>query len=151
VPRALWIIIVGYGALIAGTVLFGFWISLVTMSLPAQRAVTLSFLILAFARTWHVFNMRDFGSNAVFNDVTRNPFVWGAVALSVALLFLAVYFHPLATVLSMVAPTSGQWLFILGMSLIPLVVVQILKQFAFLDPFRKETIFEGKMKTHRRY
>jgi len=151
VPRALWIIIVGYGALIAGTVLSGFWISLVTMSLPAQRAVTLSFLILAFARTWHVFNMRDFGSNAVFNDVTRNPFVWGAVALSVALLFLAVYFHPLATVLSMVAPTSGQWLLIFGMSLIPLVVVQILKQFAFLDPFRKETIFEGKMKTHRRY
>jgi P-type Ca2+ transporter type 2C len=84
--------------------------------------------------------MRDFGSNVVFNDVTRNPFVWGAVALSVALLLLAVYLQPLATVLSMVAPTSGQWLFVLGMSLIPLVVVQTLKQFAFLDPSGKDTI-----------
>jgi P-type Ca2+ transporter type 2C len=139
VPGSLWLIIVGYGVLIAGAVLSGFWVSLVTMSLPAERAVTISFLILAFARTWHVFNMRDFGSNLVFNDVTRNPFVWGAVALSVALLLLAVYLQPLATVLSMVAPTSGQWLFVLGMSLIPLVVVQILKQFAFLDPFGKET------------
>lgn len=136
VPRSLWVIIVGYGVLIAATVLCGFWISLEIMSLPAQRAVTISFLILAFARTWHVFNMRDFGSNAVFNDVTRNPFVWGAVSLSVALLVLAVYFPPLASVLSMVEPTSGQWLFVLGMSLIPLVVVQILKQFLFFDPFR---------------
>jgi P-type Ca2+ transporter type 2C len=140
VPGSLWLIIVGYGVLIAGAVLSGFWVSLVTMSLPAERAVTISFLILAFARTWHVFNMRDFGSNVVFNDVTRNPFVWGAVALSVALLLLAVYLQPLATVLSMVAPTSGQWLFVLGMSLIPLVVVQTLKQFAFLDPSGKDTI-----------
>ena len=138
VPRALWMIIVGYGALIAGTVLCGFRISLVEMSLPAERAVTISFLILAFARTWHVFNMRDFGSNAIFNDVTRNPFVWGAVSLSVALLLFAVYFQPLARVLSMAAPTLGEWLFILGMSLIPLFVVQVLKQFTFLDPFQKK-------------
>jgi len=144
VTGSIWISIVGYGALIAGTVLSGFWISLMTMSLPAQRAVTISFLILAFARTWHVFNMRDFGSTPFCNDVIRNPFVWGAVALSVALLLVAVYFHPLATALSMVAPTSGQWLLILGMSFIPLVVVQILKQFAFLDPFGKETAVKEK-------
>ncbi|MFO7728008.1 MAG: cation-transporting P-type ATPase, partial [Desulfonatronovibrio sp.] len=86
VPGALWLVIAGYGVLIAAAVLSGFWISLVKMSLPAQRAVTISFLILALARTWHVFNMRDFGSRALFNDVTRNPFVWGAVILSIGLL-----------------------------------------------------------------
>lgn len=53
-------------------------------------------------------------------------------------LLLAVYFQPLAGVLSMVAPTSGEWAFILGMSLIPLGVVQVLKQFAFLNPYRKK-------------
>ncbi len=137
VPRKLWIMIVGYGALIAGTALAGFWASLVKMSLPAEEAVTITFLILAFARTWHVFNMRDFGSNAIFNDVTRNPFVWGAVALSLVLLVLAVYLRPLAVVLSMAAPTPNEWLFIIGMSLIPFGVVQILKQFKALDPFRK--------------
>jgi len=143
VPGTLWMIIVGYGALIAGTVLCGFRISLVEMSLPAERAVTISFLILAFARTWHVFNMRDFGSNAIFNDVTRNPFVWGAVGLSVALLLFAVYFQPLAGVLSMAALTPGQWFFVLGMSLIPLVVVQVLKQFTCLDPFQKNNMVKG--------
>jgi Ca2+-transporting ATPase len=33
----------------------------------------------------------------------------------------------------MVVPTPGQWLFVLGMSLIPLVVVQMLKQGAFFN------------------
>ena len=144
VPKALWMMIIAYGALIAGTVLSGFWISLAALSLPAQRAVTISFLILAFARTWHVFNMRDFGSNPFYNDVTRNPFVWGAVALSVALLLIAVYFEPLTRVLSMAVPTPGEWLLIFGMSLVPLVVVQVLKQFTVLDPFRKDTIVKEK-------
>jgi Ca2+-transporting ATPase len=98
------------------------------MSLSGERAVTITFLILAFTRTWHVFNMRDAGSSVIFNDVTRNPFVWGAVILSIVLLFVAVYFPPLSRVLTMVVPTPGQWFFILGMSFIPLVVVQVLKK-----------------------
>ncbi|MDR9501094.1 MAG: cation-transporting P-type ATPase [Desulfurivibrionaceae bacterium] len=137
VTGTLWLLIAGYGILIAGTVLTGFWISLIKWSLPAERAVTISFLILAFTRTWHVFNMRDFGSHLLFNDVTRNLFVWGAVALSIALLLLAVYFPPLAKVLTMATPRAGEWLFILGMSLIPLMVVQVLKQFTFLNSFEK--------------
>jgi P-type Ca2+ transporter type 2C len=136
VTKTLWMIIAGYGLLIAGTALTGFWISLEKLSLSGERAVTITFLILAFTRTWHVFNMRDAGSSVIFNDVTRNPFVWGAVILSIVLLFVAVYFPPLSRVLTMVVPTPGQWLFILGMSFIPLVVVQILKQGKF---FYKET------------
>lgn len=84
-----------------------------------------------FTRTWHVFNMRDAGSSVIFNDVTGNLFVWAAVILSIVLLLVAVYFPPLSRVLTMVVPTPFQWLFILGMSFIPLVVVQILKQGAF--------------------
>jgi Ca2+-transporting ATPase len=140
VTRTLWMIIVGYGLLIAGTALAGFWISLDQMSLSGERAVTITFLILAFARTWHVFNMRDAKSNVIFNDVTRNPFVWGAVILSIVLLVFAVYFPPLSRVLTMVAPTSFQWLFILGMSFIPLVVVQVLKQGTL---FYKGTVEKG--------
>lgn len=140
VTRALWMTIFGYGLLIAGTALAGFWISLEKMSLSGERAVTITFLILAFTRTWHVFNMRDAESNVIFNDVTRNPFVWGAVILSIVLLVFAVYFPPLSRVLTMVAPTSFQWLFILGMSFIPLVVVQVLKQGTL---FYKGTVEKG--------
>lgn len=110
------------------------------MSLSGERAVTITFLILAFTRTWHVFNMRDAKSSVIFNDVTRNLFVWGAVILSIVLLVFAVYFPPLSRVLTMVAPTSFQWLFILGMSFIPLVVVQVLKQGTL---FYKGTVEKG--------
>jgi P-type Ca2+ transporter type 2C len=138
VPKALWIIITAYGVLIACCVLTGFWIALEKMSLASERAVTISFLTLAFTRTWHVFNMRDFGSSPLFNDVTRNPFVWGSVILSIGLLVLAVYFQPLAKVLTMVPPTTFEWGLILGMSLIPMVLIQVLKQFSSLDPVRQK-------------
>jgi Ca2+-transporting ATPase len=138
VPKALWGIITAYGVLIACCVLTGFWIALEEMSLASERAVTISFLTLAFTRTWHVFNMRDFGSSPLFNDVTRNPFVWGSVILSIGLLVLAVYFQPLAKVLSIVPPTTLEWGLILGMSLIPMLLVQVLKQFSSLDPVRQK-------------
>jgi Ca2+-transporting ATPase len=101
VPGSLWVMIGGYGVLISAAVLTGFWIATEAMSLPSEQAVTVSFLTLAFARTWHVFNMRDFGSKLFVNDVTRNLFVWKSVALSAGLLLLAVYLPPLANVLSM--------------------------------------------------
>ena len=137
VPTPLWGMIGAYGVLIAATVLTGFWVALEHMALPTERAVTISFLTLAFTRTWHVFNMRDFGSNPFLNDVTRNPFVWGAVVLSVGLLLLAVYLPPLAMVLDMVPPRFGEWLLILGLSLVPFGIVQTAKQFSFLDPVRR--------------
>jgi P-type Ca2+ transporter type 2C len=98
--------------------------------------VTVSFLTLAFTRTWHVFNMRDFGSSTFSNDVTRNHFVWGSIGLSVVLLLLAVYFPPLSKVLSIVPPCPREWALILGASLVPLGVVQAVKQFSFLDPLK---------------
>jgi P-type Ca2+ transporter type 2C len=144
IPNALWAIIAGYGILIALAVLTSFWIALDKMALSGERAVTISFLTLAFARTWHVFNMRDFGSNPLFNDITRNPFVWGSVFLSIGLLLIAVYLQPLAMVLDMVLPTTLEWGLILGMSLTPLVVVQILKQFLALDFLRRKGSFAAK-------
>lgn len=85
-------------------------------------------------------NMRDFGSNPLLNDVTRNIFVWGAVFLSIALLLLAVYFPPLARVLSMVPPTTDEWGLILGTSLAFFLLVQILKQFSSFDPLKRKPV-----------
>jgi Ca2+-transporting ATPase len=91
--------------------------------------VTVSFLTLAFARLWHVFNMRDGGSRLINNDVTRNSFVWGALVLCSALLFAAVYLPGISTALRMVPPGTKGWSLILGMSLIPLLIGQGVKKF----------------------
>jgi len=126
--RGHWLAIVGYGFLIAASVLVAFRIALTSMGMDTGRAVTLSFLTLAFARLWHVFNMRDGGSPLLNNDITRNPFVWGSLGLCASLLVAAVYLPGISTALSMVPPGIDGWGVIFGMSLIPLLIGQTVKQ-----------------------
>jgi Ca2+-transporting ATPase len=126
--RQHWAAIVGYGLLIAASVLVAFWMALSSLGMETDRAVTVSFLTLAFARLWHVFNMRDGGSHPINNDVTRNPFVWGALGLCSALLVAALYLPGISTALHMVPPGRNGWPLIFGMSLVPLLFGQALKQ-----------------------
>ena len=127
--RGHWIAIGGYGLLIALSVLAAFAIALTSLEMETDRAVTVSFLTLAFARLWHVFNMRDVESRLVTNDVSRNPFVWGALGLCSALLLAALYLPGISTALRMVPPGTDGWSLIFGMSLVPLFIGQGVKQF----------------------
>ncbi|MBE9167765.1 cation-transporting P-type ATPase [Pleurocapsales cyanobacterium LEGE 06147] len=126
--RQHWLAIALYGLLIAVTVLGVFALALVQLKLEQKRAVTISFLTIAFGRLWHVFNMRDTGSGLFQNEVTRNPYVWGALLICTGLLLLAVYLPVLSDVLQTVNPGWSGWGLVIGMSLIPLVVGQIVKQ-----------------------
>jgi Ca2+-transporting ATPase len=122
-----WIVIGIYGLMIALPVLGSFFLAFTRLNMDKNQAITVAFLTLAFARLWHVFNMRDRGSTLLLNDVTRNPFIWGALGLCTGLLIAAVYLPGLSLVLSMVQPGLTGWLVIFGMSLIPLAVGQVLK------------------------
>jgi Ca2+-transporting ATPase len=123
-----WLGVGGYGLAITLSVLGGFVLALAWLRIGEARAVTLSFLSLALAQLWHVFNMRDRGTHLIRNDITGNPYVWGALVLCVALLLVAVYAPGLAGVLGVVDPGIGGWMLALGMSLVPLVMGQTLKQ-----------------------
>ncbi|MBD3265968.1 HAD-IC family P-type ATPase [bacterium] len=126
-----WGEIVGYAVILALAVLGNFAVGLTWMEMEPERAVTLSFITLMFARLWHVFNMRDWGSKFIDNDVMKNPYVWGATALCLGLILIAVFIPPLAHVLSVKFPQGIDWLMIVGASLIPLIVVQIVKSIKF--------------------
>ena len=122
-----WRAIAGYGALITVSVLAAFGIAMRALHMDARGAVTVSFLVLAFAQLWHVFNLRSRGTSLLRNDVVRNPYVWGAVALCVVLLLTAVYLPGLSDVLKLTHPGARGWLVVIGLSLVPLVAGQILK------------------------
>ena len=49
------------------------------LGLSQAESVTVSFLTLGFAQLWHVFNMRSKQGGLLVNEVTRNPWVWGAI------------------------------------------------------------------------
>ncbi len=128
--RRHWFGIGGYSLVIAAAVLGAFAIALEGMQLPADQAVTISFTTLALARLWHVFNMRDTNSPLVRNEITRNPFVWAALGICLAILLGGLLQPGLAGILGLVAPDAQGWALILSMSLIPLIVGQIVKLLA---------------------
>ncbi len=114
-----------YGLILTGSVLGALAVALRMLGMAQSQAVTISFLTLGFGQLWHVFNMRAPGSGLWRNDITRNGFVWAALALCTFLLLATVYLPGLSTVLKVADPGREGWLLIAGMSLLPLVLGQI--------------------------
>ncbi len=139
--RAHWIAVTGWSVLIAGVVLGAMWLALTWLDMDESSAVTVSFLTLAFARLWHVFNMRAHSSPVINNAVVKNPFVWGALGICVALLLIAVYVPFLASVLKLITPNMKEWALIIGASFVPLILGQPFKHIpvpAFMKAADKE-------------
>jgi Ca2+-transporting ATPase len=126
-PKQGWLTIFGYGLLITFAVLAAFILAFKMLHLSTEEAVTISFLTLAFAQLWHVFNMRGKGTRLLSNDITDNPYVWGALGLCVVLLLAAVYMPLLANVLKLTNPGTKGWLLVIAASLLPCVVGQLLR------------------------
>ncbi|MEN6549097.1 MAG: cation-transporting P-type ATPase [Armatimonadia bacterium] len=120
-----WIDIVIFGFTITVGVLGALGLSMFWLHLPEHEAITVSFLTLAVAQLWHVFNLRDPNSNWWRNDIVGNKYIWGAIALCGGLLVTALKLPVLANVLDLVNPGAMGLLVALGMSLLPLVVGQL--------------------------
>ena len=119
-----WGAIGGYGLLIAGVVLGTFFVALGPLGLSETQAVTVSFLTLSLSRLVHVFNMRAPRSGLVRNEISENRWVWGAFAVSIVLLLVAVYVPPVAQVLGVTAPNGAMWLLIASGTVVTLAVGQ---------------------------
>ena len=95
------------------------------LQLDTRAVITVTFLTLAFAQLWHVFDMRIAKSDLWKNEVSQNPWVWGALLLCSALLLVAIYMPPLAQVLGLIRPDLTMWIVIFGMSVAPLMAGQV--------------------------
>jgi Ca2+-transporting ATPase len=119
-----WWLIVGWGALIAAVVLGVFLLALEGLGRSPEEAVTVSFLGLSAGRLLHAFNMREPDSGLLKNEISRNPAVWGAIAVSLGLLAVAVLIPPLAEVLELVRPDGTALLLAGGAALAILLLGQ---------------------------
>ncbi len=116
------------GAITAAT-LTGFVLALFWLGLDEGQAVTVAFLTLALAQLWNVFNVRSMGGALWVNEVTRNPFVWGALGLCSGLIAAALWLPGLSDLLRLPDPgLAGLGLSGL-LSLAPLVIGQIAVKF----------------------
>lgn len=122
--REQWTAVFGYGAVIGATVLGVFFAALFWLEVARAQAVTVAFLTLSIGRLLHALNMRAPETTLVDNEILRNRWMWGAVALCLTLLAVAVYLPPLAAILSLAAPGAAAWGLIGVGSSVPLVVGQ---------------------------
>jgi Ca2+-transporting ATPase len=125
IARYHWGEIVGYGLLIGLNLLLTFYLAFTWLKLDESGAVTVSFLTLSISRLLHAFNMRSAASGLLDNEIVRNPYMWGAIGLSISLLLAAVYWSPLANVLQLSGLDVNGWLLVLGASVVPLIIGQI--------------------------
>lgn len=123
--RAHWIAATLWGLLIAVTATSVFFAALGPLDLGRDQAVTIAFLTFALARLWHVFNMRDRGTNPIDNEIVRNRWVLYAIVLCLALLAAAAWLPGLTTILSVVPLDAVGWALIVGGSLVPVAIGQM--------------------------
>lgn len=124
-PTKRWLSIFGYGLSLTFSVLLAFALAFKLLKMETKQAVTISFLTLAFAQLWHIFNMPAAKTRLLSNDVTRNPFVWAALALCTALLILVVHVPFMADILKLADPGWAGWLLVLAASSLTCVVGQM--------------------------
>ena len=118
--RRHWLRIALYGVVLSASVLAAMAIAMLVLGFDTQRAVTVSFCTLALAQLWHVFNMRSDLRRLFDNEITRNPWVWGALLLCLLLVLGAVYNDLAASLLGLTDPGVDGWLLIAGLSIVPL-------------------------------
>ncbi|WPR75951.1 cation-transporting P-type ATPase [Algoriphagus sp. NG3] len=85
------------------------------------------FFSMAFAQLLHVFNMRDPHENILNNQVTRNKYIWMALAFCATTLVAAYFIPAVSDVLSFQELEPRIWVLIIITSLLPLVIIQSLK------------------------
>ena len=124
-----WYSVFGYGTLITFSVLLAFGLAFRMLGMEDRQAVTVSFLTLAMAQLWHVFNMRAGETSLFRNEIVENAYVWAALGLCVILLLAAVYVPLLSGVLELTDPGPSGWLLVAAASSITFFIGQVGKQF----------------------
>ncbi|MFP4157524.1 MAG: cation-translocating P-type ATPase [Opitutales bacterium] len=123
--RTHWLAVVLLGFVLAATTLTGLILGKEWLGLSDAAATTLSFITLGLSKVWFPFNLRDHASPILRNEITRNPYVWGAAVLCLGLLALAVAWRPLGRILETVPLPPEAWGLVLALSLIPFVLSQL--------------------------
>ena len=123
-------LIVWQGLLLTGVTLLAFGVGMHwhgTEGEGLRRATTMAFMTLALAQVFHAFNARSQRRSAFTSRLFTNGWLWAAVAICLMLQVAAVYVPLLQKVLHTVPPTTSDWGVIAGCSLLPVVVVELIK------------------------
>jgi Ca2+-transporting ATPase len=141
-------LIIWQGLLLAGVTLAAFAIGMSWYGdegTGLSHAVTISFMTLALAQTFHAFNARSQMDSAFNSRLFTNKWLWGAIGMCILLQLAAVYVPFLQAVLHTVPLSLTDWGLVLGFSVLPILIVELVKLFRRLtmNPQRRQTALQG--------
>jgi Ca2+-transporting ATPase len=128
-PRFGWLI-VWQGVLLAGCTLAAFGTGMRWYGAEGdglRHAVTIAFMTLAFAQTFHAFSARSRTRSAFTTRLFTNAWLWGATLVCTLLQVGAVTVPWLRGILHTTALNTHDWCLIATASLAPVIVVEIVK------------------------
>ncbi|MDD2497829.1 MAG: HAD-IC family P-type ATPase, partial [Desulfitobacteriaceae bacterium] len=116
------------GAIIGLVSLAAYWLALSWGRSP-EEAHTMAFLTMALSQLIHSFNARSFDVSLFRLGIGTNRTLVYAFLLSIVLLSVIVFVPFLRGIFETALLQTGDWGVVLGLSLIPLIVVEISKTF----------------------
>lgn len=128
ITRQNWLTIALHGLVLTVYITGAYFFAFSWWGLSEEVSNNVAFFSLAFAQLWHVFDMREPDEHFFDNQVTRNKYVWGAIAFCIAAIAAAYFIPAISDVLSFQDLQPRVWLLIAVSSLLPFVTIQTLKQ-----------------------
>ena len=125
IPAGRWRMMALYAVAIAASTLVAQFAALHWLGFDSGAANTVSFLTIALAQLWHVFNMRSPGSAFLVNAVTGNRLIWYSLVVCIGLLIAAVAVPGLAAALQITPIGGSGWLLAVTASAVPLALGQL--------------------------
>ncbi len=128
IDKGSWFTTAFYGIVMAACVIGAYLVSYLVLELPPEQCNDIAFFSLAFTQLLHVFNMRDPEEPVFNNQITRNKYIWMALALCSAVLAAAYLIPGIRSVLSFQNPGKTGWLLIAAVPLLNLLIIQLFKR-----------------------
>ncbi len=123
-----WVTIIVYALLISLPIVLVTGYCNYYLGYDAETCNNITFLALAFAQLWHVFNLSPRKISFLQNEVTRNLYVWGALLFCSVVILLFYQVDSLNKIIGLHALTSKAWLIVGITSLTPIVLIQLFKR-----------------------
>jgi Ca2+-transporting ATPase len=117
--------IAAFAVLLTAVTIAGFMIGLEGSDTATPRAMTMSFMTLALAQTFHLVNARGRTRATGVRSLMTNRYAIGAIVLVVALQVIALHTPPLADLLGVQPLSVSDWGIVVALAFIPVAVGQL--------------------------
>lgn len=128
IDKNTWLSIIGYALSITVAALGVLLFATYYLKTTPQLANNFAFYTLILAQLWHVFNLPPANASFFKNVVTQNKYVWGAIIICILIVGLAYFIPIMREILNLGGFSLAYSGWVLGFSLIPLMLVQIVKR-----------------------